>query len=66
MLPSSAEGEEKTSTQLGPLEIANLNQWSPEDGNIQFPKRRVSTTKSTGRWKKSKNPVKKYNLNVCN
>jgi hypothetical protein len=24
---------------------------------IQFPKRRVSTPKNTGRWKKSKNPV---------
>jgi hypothetical protein len=39
--PSSGEGGEKTHTQLGPLEIANLNHLGTE--TIQFPKRRVST-----------------------
>jgi hypothetical protein len=28
MFPSSGEGEEKTSTELGPLERANLNHWT--------------------------------------
>jgi hypothetical protein len=40
LFPSSGEGGGEDTTQLGPLERANLNHWT-SDGNILFPKRRV-------------------------
>jgi hypothetical protein len=50
---------EKTPTQLGLLETANLNagqslpfSWGQKQ--VQFPKRRVSTLLNTGRWKSPK------------
>jgi hypothetical protein len=61
--PSSGGGWEKTPTQFGPLERANLNhcttlvRFTEPFNHFQFLKRRVSTPKNTGRWKKSKNPV---------
>jgi hypothetical protein len=58
LFQSSGKWEEKTPTQLGPLERANLNHWKPEDGNrSSFRNVVFSSLENTGRWKSKKKTV---------
>jgi hypothetical protein len=56
LFPSSGEGGEKTPTQLGPLERANLNPWAQLHLRTEtdpVPKT-LCFFFNTGRWKKSR------------
>jgi hypothetical protein len=62
LFPSSGEKGEKTPTQLGPLERANLNQWTWGRKQIQFPKWCVFKCLEYRTMEKSKKPSNPVNL----